>query len=684
MIKKIVAIRNIGKLEKCNAHGDLTFRKLTLIFAENGRGKTTLTEIFRSLTTGRGDLILGRQTLGSTFPPSAFILIDDDKAVNFKDGQWDAAGPRLAIYDSTFVHENVYAGDHIDHDHKKNLYRVIVGETGVTLARKVDEYDSQIRDANKHLNAKAGIVKVSLPAGMKLEAFLALPADSEVSSRIAAKQAEIAALTKAKEIKERPGLANISVAQLPANFETLLAKELVDVSKDAETAVKKHLTTHAKPGGEAWLGQGLSYANGKTCPFCGLPTDGIDLISGFQKYFSASYSDFKEDLRTLKQSIENSLGDTALLATQKTLSDNSALLAFWSQFAEIAMPDLSFADVQLVVGNLRRTALIRLKVKLASPVEVAPADGEFTAALAELQAASARVQRYSEAAVAANAHIAAKKKETEGGNLVKASSELASLQAVQKRHETAVDAACCAYISALEAKHALDAQKAAAKAELDKHSEHVVATYEKRINELLQVFGAGFRIGETKTSYIGGTVSSTFHIVINKVAVALGDAATPAAQACFRNTLSAGDRSTLALAFFIAQLESDANLADTVVVFDDPFTSQDRSRRLQTKQEVCRLAESARQVIVMSHEPGFLKMIRDSAPSNIVRTLQFVRLGEKNSTIGRLRYRRYRSRRLLRQLQHPPQVPLQQRRHAQTGCPVHPSVAGGVFAHQAS
>jgi len=36
----------------------------------------------------------------------------------------------------------------------------------------------------------------------------------------------------------------------------------------------------------------------------------------------------------------------------------------------------------------------------------------------------------------------------------------------------------------------------------------------------------------------------------------------------------------------------------------------------------------------MSHEPGFLKMIRDSVPSGNVRTLQFVRLGEQNSTIG--------------------------------------------------
>ena len=29
-----------------------------------------------------------------------------------------------------FIHENVYAGDYVDHEHKKNLYRVIDGPAG--------------------------------------------------------------------------------------------------------------------------------------------------------------------------------------------------------------------------------------------------------------------------------------------------------------------------------------------------------------------------------------------------------------------------------------------------------------------------------------------------------------------------------------------------------------------------
>jgi hypothetical protein len=45
--------------------------------------------------------------------------------------------PQVAIFDSTYIAENVFSGDAIDLDHKRNLYRVIIGKAGVTLAQKV-------------------------------------------------------------------------------------------------------------------------------------------------------------------------------------------------------------------------------------------------------------------------------------------------------------------------------------------------------------------------------------------------------------------------------------------------------------------------------------------------------------------------------------------------------------------
>jgi wobble nucleotide-excising tRNase len=65
---------------------------------------------------------------------------------------------------------------------------------------------------------------------------------------------------------------------------------------------------------------------------------------------------------------------------------------------------------------------------------------------------------------------------------------------------------------------------------------------------------------------------------------------------------------TLGLAIFLAQLDRE-NLPDHIVVFDDPFSSQDAFRRRQTIYEILRVARRAAQVIVLSHDAGFLKQL---------------------------------------------------------------------------
>ena len=59
MLKKIVGIANVGRFLNYGATGDVQFAKVSLIFGENGKGKTTLTSIIRSLQTGDGDHISG-------------------------------------------------------------------------------------------------------------------------------------------------------------------------------------------------------------------------------------------------------------------------------------------------------------------------------------------------------------------------------------------------------------------------------------------------------------------------------------------------------------------------------------------------------------------------------------------------------------------------------------------------
>ena len=116
MIRKFLSIKNVGKFRSCSAAGDVDLRPLTLIYAENGRGKTTICEVLRSLRSGDGAYIQGRGTLGAgSGAPLVEIRLESSTA-KFKDGIWSETAPEILIFDDTFVHENVYTGEFVRAD----------------------------------------------------------------------------------------------------------------------------------------------------------------------------------------------------------------------------------------------------------------------------------------------------------------------------------------------------------------------------------------------------------------------------------------------------------------------------------------------------------------------------------------------------------------------------------------
>jgi hypothetical protein len=73
-------------------------------------------------------------------PPDIHLMIGG-AAVLFRGGNWSAPFPDIAIFDATYVREDIFAGDLVDTEHRRNLYTVIVGAQGVTLAARVNELD---------------------------------------------------------------------------------------------------------------------------------------------------------------------------------------------------------------------------------------------------------------------------------------------------------------------------------------------------------------------------------------------------------------------------------------------------------------------------------------------------------------------------------------------------------------
>ena len=140
---------------------------------------------------------------------------------------------------------------------------------------------------------------------------------------------------------------------------------------------------------------------------------------------------------------------------------------------------------------------------------------------------------------------------------------------------------------------------------------------------------AGFRLQGVSSVNTRAGSSCTYDVLIKDQPQPISIvAANPAPGApSFRNTLSAGDRNTLALGFFFASLDQDPALAGKIVVIDDPITSLDEHRTLTTVQEIRRLADSTAQVIILSHDKSFLCRIWEGADPDQRAALEVARDG---------------------------------------------------------
>jgi wobble nucleotide-excising tRNase len=635
MLQKIVHIKSVGRFKHCLAAGDVTLRRFTLVFAENGRGKTTLCAILRSLLANAPAIVLGRKTLGHPDPPDIHLMMGG-VGVLFRGGNWSTPFPDIAIFDATYVSENIFAGDIVDTEHRRNLYRVIVGSQGVTLAARVNDLDNEIRNKNTEIREPRNGLQQHIPPGMTVEAFVALAEDVAIDAKIATKEQELQAVQGASQLRQRAILSPIAVPAFPPSFAQVLAKTFGNVSRDAATRVAEHVAQHRMEGrGEAWLTQGLSFITDDTCPFCTQDLRPNKIVPVYAELFGPEYRALRDQVAALSRQIESGISDRASASVTLTLLQNVNNAEFWIQYCNFTAPLLKGAEtVAEVVRALREAAKALLDLKEATPLAPVPPDERYTRALAGFEALRSAIGEYNSAVAAANAIIEARKRQAEAANLHEVESELARLKAFRARHTEDVKVLCDADTRLQIEKIALEIAKSEAREQLDAHTSQVITAYGQRINHYLERVNAGFRITQPTHNYRGGTPNTSYQIVINQQPVDLGDAGTPHDQPSFRNTLSAGDKSTLALAFFLAQLEQDPNRGRKVVVFDDPFSSQDGFRRNHTVHQIYKCGATCAQVIVFSHEPGFLKLLWDRLPPADRKTLQLIRVGEDNTTIA--------------------------------------------------
>lgn len=633
-IERISLLRNVGQFASVNAGAQIPLTKLSLIYAENGRGKTTLATILRSLGTGEAQLINERQRLGAQHLPHIVLTVGTTPFI-FQHKAWTAPLSRIAVFDDAFVATNICSGIEIDSVHRQNLHELILGAQGVALNKVLQGYVARIEEHNRSLRAKQDAIPAAVRGTLSVDAFCALAADLDIDAKLHEAERNLSAARAADAVRQQADFAPLSLPGFDViAINALLARSLTDLEAHTAARVRAHLQSLGK-GGEVWAGEGMLRVSNaskdhdhEVCPFCAQDLQSSPLIRHYQVYFSEEYKALKVAIREIGQDIVAAHGDEAPAAFERSVRAAVQTCEFWRAFTTIPNIDVDTIAILRTWSEAREAVLAILRAKAAAPLEAVALSPDTLSAIAAYEVCRAAIADLSQALRACNFSIAIVKEQSAGANVATLTADLAKLTMIKARHEADTAARCDDYLADKAAKIETEALRDQAREALDQYRQSIFPAYEAAINEYLRRFNAGFRLGSVISVNHRGGSSAVYNVLINNETVILTADGAPS----FRNTLSAGDRNTLALAFFFASLDRDPQLAQKIVVIDDPMTSLDEHRRLTTVQEMQRLYSRVSQMIVLSHSKAFLCAIWEGA-DKVTRSAMRIKRQDAGSTL---------------------------------------------------
>lgn len=610
MIKKIVLIKSVGRFHNARPGSEGECGEVTLISAENGSGKTTIAAILHSLASGEPGFITERDTVSTSDTPEVKIILDDG-CYDFKDGTWqtDVSDVQIEVFDTHFVNTNVYAGDYLEHGHKKALYQFIIGETAGELDKKIRAIDSRSRDISTEMSNCEADIQKHIVGDTDLKTFIDLLEVEDVKEKIEVKKAHVAQLKRVETLQGRSEFEKIKTFSIPkAKIDDLLGRTLRDVSKEAEEKLRTHIAKHTNDATEEWVGQGVTYAKDEKCPFCGSDTAENNTVAAFNEFFSDAYKKHKKEISQGKEAIADYLPAGGWNEVKARFESNESLFGTWREDVDFGdVTQYSFEDnVREVWSTARSEIATAFDEKTSAPLEPLELSDECKTAIERFQKLFERVSEYNTQVDAWNQKVDSFKKGLTGGDLTKEQRELRQLRNARNRHQPDVNELCDRLAHLKKEKKTLKKEKRKKKNKLDEAEETLMKEYRDEINAFLEDAGANFQVVKLGKSMQGGSPSANYAIEISGERIQLGSARTKIGKKGFRNILSEGDRKTLAFAFFYAKVRTDPSLAKKTIVIDDPVSSLDNSRQFATRIAIQRMSEAAKQVIVLSHDPRFL------------------------------------------------------------------------------
>ncbi len=667
MLEKILQVKGIGLLHNANG-GCHELHKVNIIYADNGRGKSTLASLFRSCSTGNPELLLKRRTIDGSYNPKVDLLFSNEQHEQhpkfengdrgrghkhpakqhkqysnskFENGCWDVKRPEFLVFDADFVEQNIYAGGQVTTEQRRNLLEFALGESAVITQEEYDkadqedkisaevvskatsqlsdilgesaviiqeEYDKADQDATTAADvvAKTKSQLIDIHKGLTLENFENIAQAPNADDQIA---------TLNKKINEAQNIDSIQSKPLPLqlvaptlnieSFFDILGKSLDNIDAAAEQQVKYHLDTHNKPQLEKWISDGHAYGEEENCLFCNQPLEGVQLIQAYRSYFNQEYKQLKSDVDQLAGLIAKICSNEIIYKLEAQFDATIACINDWQKDIEITTPIFdkniarnALANIQSLLEKLKRSKEVKLLDGIGSKEDRNKVVKERQTILDVVVACNKSISNAAELIIDYKANLIKL-------NIEDLRQQVRNLEMAKTRYRPDVIKLLALIKTGYVQKKEAEEKKRIQKIKLNEFMDATLGLYTGRINKLLDIFGAQFCIPNINFNYRSG-IRSDYALQMRGQNIGLSGG-TPD----FKTSLSEGDKRTLAFAFFIASVEADPDLANKIIIIDDPICSLDLNRKQQTCTVLKKLHYNCKQMIIFAHDIYFINDFLD-------------------------------------------------------------------------
>jgi len=614
MIKKFVEISGTGRFLNYQHNippvGFRTseFEKINLIYGENGSGKTTLSLILQSLK-GNNTLLTKKRAFDRTVAQTVKVLTAGTTNVlhTYQNDIWDTHKPNIEVFDIHFVNENNYTGLEIQSTHRKNLLEIIFGQQGVELKNEIQIIKDKIKNSKNLIRENTDKIELAIAKAFTAVAYSNITQDLDIDSKIFAKEAEILTARSFDIIRGKASPSNSPLIQLPfdcTSISALLSKSINTISEAYLQKFQVHKDHIGMSGkGEEWLKQGYNSIQENACPFCTRPFDeSVEILEAYHQYFNEEYNALLEQLSALNVVLTSFNLEAKLLEIEAKIASNNSLMEFWKTHVTGQPALFSANSYKKEVIDAFEKVKILFESKSKNPIqaiEVSEIDS-FQSLVSNLNKI---IEEYNSELSTLVATITILKNSS-NPNIAQLEEELKKLKAIKKRTDADIIVMCATLLRAISDNEALNSQKEVKQQQLDAYSTSVFSSYSSKINQYLQSFAPYLEIKDLSSAYVKSatepTIQYALHINGNKIEFT-DNSTLPS----FKYSLSEGDKSALALAFFLTKLEVDGCLQDKTIVFDDPVSSFDLHRKTATITKLLHFGAQVKQLFVLTHNIFF-------------------------------------------------------------------------------